>query len=325
MNWTEAKALIDRSGSVAIVTHSSPPPDADAVGSAAAVAELVRQMGKQYRIFLDVSPAQDFAFLASEYDIHTGAPDTAGYDCVVFTDASDLRVTGQAGAAFHAAGLPTLVIDHHATNSGYGTINLIDAQQTSACELIYDWIQAIGFPVDVRLATALLTGIVGDTQALRVGNITPALFHKIGVLLAAGADFSMIVGQVITRKPRGLLKLKGRALANARTERGVMWTALAASDYAGLPLQVGDSPDVVTEMLSEDGVRVSATFIAHATGEIKVSMRAKQGHDVARIAAQYGGGGHKQAAGCTLNGLTLEAAQAQLVPLLQTEAERITT
>jgi phosphoesterase RecJ-like protein len=205
----------------------------------------------------------------------------------------------------------TLVnIDHHPDNRRYGDVNWIDTGAAATGELVYRLLVALGRPITPAIATDLFTAIHTDTGSFRYSNVTPETFRIAGALTAAGADPAAVSSALYEQRGPDALRWLGEALARVEvSEDGQLaWLALPAG---AVPEAFIESEELVNYPRSIGSVRV-ACLLRERGDRVKVSLRGKGDLDLTRVAARFGGGGHANAAGCTVPGPLAAASQAVL-------------
>lgn len=227
------------------------------------------------------------------------------FDVVVLTDCPNPdRTEGLLEQARGHAGT-VLNIDHHPDNRRYGDVNWVDPAAAATGEMIYRVVTALGAELTPAIATNLYTAIHTDTGSFRYSNVTPATFEIAAALVAAGAEPAFVAGCLYERRPREALHWLGAALSRIEVspDGAVAWLGLPRGV---VPESFVEGEDLVNYPRSIGSVRV-ACLLREREGTVKVSLRAKGDVDVQRIAASFGGGGHRNAAGCTVAG-SLHAA-----------------
>jgi phosphoesterase RecJ-like protein len=259
-----------------------------------------------------------YHFLPGVERLVAGPDDDADHDLIVSLDCSDVRRMGSPyqRLATQEPPLSIINIDHHVTNVTFGQLNWVDPCAVATAQMVLELIQVLDIALDAEIATCLLTGIVTDTRGFRTSNTSPQVMRAVTLLMEAGANLASITDQVFRRRPLAALRLWAQALPNTRLADRILWSAITnemrlQSDYesdgdAGLVSFLGD----VTES------DMAVVFSERQNGEIDVSMRANAGWDVSKVALALGGGGHPQAAGCTLQ-TTLDQAIDTVLPALQ--------
>lgn len=289
--------LIHASHQVLILIHLSP--DADALGSGLALARALRRMGKRARIVcLDPLPAH-LKFLASAEDL--SARHVEGEDLAVALDSSDVHRFGPSGAEVAAAGIAVLNIDHHSTNQYFGTHNLVRPEAAATAEIVYDLLVDLGVEIDAGIATGLLAGLVSDTRGFRTVTTTPHTLELATGLMRAGADLTVITEQLLEQRDLSTVRLWGKIIGGVQLEGRIVW----AVESLEMRRQLGaaDAGDGVVNLLATvKEADVAILFRETNSGPVEVSLRSRRGANVARIAQRFAGGGHPQAAGCSVSG-----------------------
>ncbi len=308
---------------ILIVTHVNP--DGDAIGSLTGLGLALEQLG--HRVSL-VTPTPMPRFVANipgagrvqSWNSRVVLPEDV--DLVVLVDTGDVRRIGRVWEEAQAYLLqrPIAVIDHHVTNTGEGAVNYVDPGRSSTCELIYELLRAWDFPIGADVATSLLFGILTDTQNFKTSNTTPSALYAAAALLERGADRTGIVRDIYASVPYTGAQIMGRALMAMQRDTQIVWThvSLVMQEAVGIgDDEAAEAASEVTDYLSTLGrFRASVLFKERRDGTVKVSMRSAPPVDVSAVAQQFGGGGHRQAAGCTLTG-SLADAEARLLPALR--------
>ncbi len=212
-----------------------------------------------------------------------------------------------------AAGPATCVvnIDHHLDNSRYGTVNWVDAGASAAGEMVVDLVEALGLKITPQVATNLFTAIQTDTGSFRYANASAKAFRTAADLVLRGADPALVAARLYETRCPESLALLGRLLQNIQVSQDglIAWLALPLGSVPEAFLQ---AEDLVSYPRSIARVKVGILLRETERGRVKVSLRAKGEVPVNAVAARFGGGGHPNAAGCTLEG-TLEEATAEVL------------
>jgi bifunctional oligoribonuclease and PAP phosphatase NrnA len=318
--WDKAVAALaaDR-GEVALACHVNP--DADAVGSMLALAHALR--GRGTPVYPSFSAPFELA------DSLAGLP---GVDLLVPPDqvptAPALLVTLDTGSADRLGSLAplvdsaaeVLVVDHHASNTRYGTLHLVDPAAAATAVLAEELIDRLGVELDADIAACLYAGLVTDTGSFRFASTTPETHELAARLLRTGIRHDLITRRLLDTHPAGWLHMVGGALARARLEPdqvgglGLAWTEVTLADLAAAGL-APDQAESVIDLVRTAAEAEVALVAKQATGGWTVSMRSKGRVDVSAAAVALGGGGHRFAAGFSSTGdlaATLSAARAAL-------------
>ncbi|NJO07087.1 MAG: bifunctional oligoribonuclease/PAP phosphatase NrnA [Chloroflexaceae bacterium] len=311
-------AMLKDAQRILVLSHVNP--DGDAIGSMLGVWHALNDMGKTaLPLASSAMPAMVNVLPGIEhvqvYEPGRALPDV---DLIWMVDTASLARVGRIYED-HAARLeahPLVIVDHHETNTGGGNVNFIDAHAASSAELVYTLLRAMDAPLSAAAATALLMGLTTDTQSFQTSSTRPDSLRIAADLIEAGADQQAIVRAVYYGTPYGTVTLLGQSLSHLQREGALVWTHIsrAMQEQTAAPDDAYD--DVVHLMQRIEGVRVCALFKERPDGHIKISLRSTPGINVATITKIWGGGGHAQAAGATLE-MGLEAAQEAVLPHLR--------
>jgi phosphoesterase RecJ-like protein len=292
------ESLFRSANRILLITHIAP--DGDAIGGLLGLGKALRAAGKQVTLSCSDPVPLRFAYLPGCADIVSQV--TGPFDLIASLDCSDLRRVGPIYRADEWRDVPLLNIDHHVTNTRFGAHNWVAPEYVATSEMALDLCDRLGLPLDADIATCLLYGIIGDTLGLRTDNVTPALMNKVMRLMQAGASLAGIMDQLFGRRPFNLLRAWERTLATMRLEEGVVWAFLTRQARQEIGWSITDLPGLSNFLLSAEEANLSAVLVEKDDGQVEVSMRARPPHDVSGVALALGGGGHPQAAGCTIDG-----------------------
>jgi bifunctional oligoribonuclease and PAP phosphatase NrnA len=295
-----------------VTSHARP--DGDAIGSQMAMAYALRQLGKDAQtISADPAPPQ-FQTFPGVGDIRVSAAVDGHFDAVIVMECSDLSRTGVEGLDKYFV----INIDHHPGNKSYGAINWFDSGAAACSEMVFDVIAALGVTLTPEIATHIYIAILTDTGGFHFSHITPRTFEICRRCVEAGADPEAIARAVYDSGTIGRLRLMGAVLHNLEFEAD--GRAAVAALTLRLLLETGatheDSDGLINIPLNVKDIQAVAFFKEIAPDSFRVSLRSKGRVDVNRVAGVFGGGGHKNAAGCTMHGPYSEA-RARLVAELR--------
>jgi phosphoesterase RecJ-like protein len=285
-------------------------PDADVLGTLLALGMALEARGWQVVYGGPHPPPEALSFLPG-LERYTRLTKIDGrFDLAVLTDCPN---PARAEGLFEQARQATdtvLDIDHHPDNRRYGDVNWIEPRAAATGELIYAVLKALDAPLTPGIATNLFTAIHTDTGSFRYSNVTPRTFAIAAELVDAGAEPGVVSNALYERRHREHLRWLGVVLTRVEVtpDGRIAWVALPA----GLvPESFIEAEDLVNYPRSIESVRV-ACLLRERDGRIKVSLRGKGDVDVNKIAARFGGGGHPNAAGCTVAGTLKDATDAVL-------------
>jgi bifunctional oligoribonuclease and PAP phosphatase NrnA len=283
---------------ILILTHIGP--DGDAVGSLLGLGKGLQALGKTVLMACSDPVPERYAMLPGYAGVVTQVSGT--FDLVIGVDCGDRERMGHLYQADRWRHIPLINIDHHASNTHFGSANWVEPSAVATTEMVLDLLDRLGAPVDMDTATCLLYGIVADTLALRTSNVTPQVLAKVIRLMQLGAPLHQAVTDLFQRKPLGLLAVWGHALNTMHVEGRMAWTVLSAQERHACGYPSTDGTQLPSLLLEADGIDVSAVFLEDDQGIVEISLRARNGMDVSGLAVELGGGGHRNAAGVRLPG-----------------------
>lgn len=322
LDWTPLKQLLEAHERFLITSHVRP--DADAIGSEMGLASLLQQRGKQVRIVNPSGTPPNLRFLDPAgviCQLGTGNSLPDGFEPEVFivVDTSAWVQLSDVGRVMRESSCAKVVIDHHQSSDDLGAIVLKDTTREATGSLIVELAEALGEPIAPAAATALYAAIATDTGWFRFSAVTGETMRTIGLLIDAGASPADIYRELYEQATIARIHLAGRVLSRVKLEcDGVLaWTFVEARDFEELGAQSSDTEDLVNECLKITGTRVAFIAIEQLNRQVKVSFRSRTSVNVAKVAEQFGGGGHKQAAGATFAGPVSAAVDKALAALKQ--------
>ena len=284
-----------------ITSHRNP--DGDAVGSCLALAAGLTELGKSCVVAHSDGVPMNLAWLPLADQVQMATEADHGCDTVVLLDCGAIDRTGLSDAALHA-GRALINIDHHPGNSLFGTANLVDTGACATAELVYQVLQSLPAPIGYGAATAIYTGILTDTGCFRFSNTSARAFHIAAEMLANGVDPSWVAQMVYDQQPIGRLRLLSLVLQTLElSPRDEAAAALVTQEmFHRTHTGVEDVEGFVNHTRSLCGVEVGLLLREEAPGRYRVALRSQGRVDVSAIARLYGGGGHHNAAGATVDG-----------------------
>lgn len=318
--WDKAVAALAGRAEVVLACHVNP--DADAVGSMLALALALRSRGVRVR------PSFSAPFVLS--DSLAGLP---GVDLLVdpgtLPDRPELLVTLDTGSADRLGSLAplagsaaeVLVVDHHASNTRFGTLHLLDPAAAATAVLVEELVRRLGVPLDADIAACLYAGLVTDTGSFKFSATTAETHELAARLLRTGIRHDLIVRRLLDTHPAGWLGMVGAALARARVEPaalgglGLVWTDTRLAELAAAGLGPDQAESVIDLVRTAEEAEVALVCKEAPAGGWTVSMRSKGRVDVSAAAVSLGGGGHRFAAGFSSGkdlDTTIAAARAAL-------------
>lgn len=285
---------------IAILGHVRP--DGDCVGSCLAVYNYLCEQypDKTVQVYLEKPPVK-FSYLKGFDTISQNSGTGMIYDLCICLDASDKERLGDFAVYLEHA-RHSICLDHHITNRGYCEDNEVFADASATCEVLLGFLEED--KISKETAECIYTGILHDTNVFKNSNTTAHTMMAAGKMMEKGISFGRIIDESFYRKTYAQNQILGRALLDSVQilDGRCIFTAVDRKDMELYGVTGSDLDGIVDQLRITDGVEVAVFLYETEYRVYKVSMRSNQYVDVAKIAAQFGGGGHIRAAGCTLPG-----------------------
>jgi phosphoesterase RecJ-like protein len=310
--------IIENKESFAITTHVRP--DGDGIGSSLGLFWLISSLGKKAEVIVRDEIPNSYKKLPGADGIRRVDEIDADYDAVFVIECSDIARPGIKGMDSQFV----VNIDHHATCDHFGTINWIDPTASAVGEMIYNLCKAIGGRVSKEIAECVYMAIVTDTGSFHFPNTNERTLKVASELVKAGARPSDISEAVYNSYSWSRLALMQRVLSTMKcSEDGkVAWMRQSIQMVEESAAVEGDNNGFVNIPLTASDVTASFYMREVQDGRYRVSLRSKGDINVAAIAAQFGGGGHKNAAGCRLEG-NWDELEKRLTAVISEEIELV--
>jgi phosphoesterase RecJ-like protein len=288
-----------------IVTIGHIHPDGDALGSAVALAIAAGEAGKDSWVTFGepFSIPDQFRYL-DVGRVVAPADVPEDIDVVVACDTANAQRLGSALAVAQRAGT-LIVVDHHVSNGGFGDVLAIDPSAAATAQLVYHLIvDHLGWPLSEPAATALYTGLVTDTGRFQYSATTPEVHEVAAALLAAGVDPDSVGRHIYGEAPFGYLSVAGAVLTRARLEpdKRLIWSTVFQDDLDSAGIGPDDIDGLIDLVRLAAEAEVACLLKEAGPGVLKASLRSRGAVDVNAVAARFGGGGHHNAAGFTVEG-----------------------
>ena len=203
---------LEKAEKILVITHIAP--DGDAMGSITATGVAVKQVGKDYRLVCDDGFPRRFEYLALADEIETESDRSIAYDLIISLDCGDTERMGKAYTGLPDPIPPIINIDHHITNTNFGTINVVSATANSTTEILYELLPELGVVLTTDLSTCLLTGLLTDTLGFRTANVTSHTLRVASALLDSGLDLFSIMTRAMDLKDIATLLIWQKGLSN---------------------------------------------------------------------------------------------------------------
>jgi phosphoesterase RecJ-like protein len=315
--WARACKILDGAQEICLACHVRP--DADALGSMLAVTHALRMASPSARVLasfgdepfevpgiLRFLPGLDLLCPPADYPRRPQV-------MMTFDAASADRLGLLAPCA--AAADELIVLDHHASNAGFGTVRLVDPAAPATAVLARELVGRLGVPLSREIAVGLYSGLVTDTGSFKYAT-TPGIHHLAAELLSTGIEPGAVAHELFDRAPFGYLELLSAVLGRAALEPraagglGLVWATVTRGDRARASLPLDAVEPVIDVLRRTDEAQVAVVLKEDDGGSWQVSTRSKGAVDVGRACKALGGGGHSRAAGFTAAGSAADAMAA---------------
>ncbi|MBE5984848.1 DHH family phosphoesterase [Lacrimispora sp. AGF001] len=285
---------------VAIIGHVRP--DGDCIGSCLAAYNYLEENYPDIHavVYLE-KPSVKFSYLKNIDRIVSDFSRDESYDLCICLDSSDTLRFGEAVKYLNAA-KKSLCVDHHITNIGYGTENVVKGDASSTCEVLYGLLDESR--ISKAVAECIYTGIIHDTGVFKYDCTSAKTMEIAGKMMGKGINFSSIIDDSFYRKTYIQNQILGRALLESITfhDGKCIFSAISKKEMDFYEVGSADMDGIIDQLRITEGVECAIFIYETACREYKVSLRSTTELDVSKIAVYFGGGGHKKAAGCTMTG-----------------------
>ena len=292
-------------------------PDGDCIGSQLGLSMALANAGKKVWCWNQDAIPQKLAFLNTKMLMRTPEPGRS-FDCVIATDAASLERIGTVAECISDRKL-FINIDHHKSNTRFADINWVSPREASTGELIYRLLKVANWPIDPAISDCLFTAVSTDTGSFQYPTTRPTTYNVAGELVRRGADLARICDEVYQSYPlsrvRLLKLLYNRFRLTHQNQIAYFW--LKKEDFVRTGADTADSEGLIDHIRAIEPVVVACVFEEVEPELTRISLRSKSDQvDVNEIAKEFGGGGHKAAAGARITGRPL-AVQRRVVAALK--------
>ena len=289
---------ISRHRACVAATHVNP--EGDAIGSLLALTLGLEQLGMQVWPTLAEPLPPNYAFLPGADRLSTTLPDPLPALAIVLDCDGPSRLGPLEAPLLRAPEL--LDIDHHSTGKVFGARHWLDAEAAATGEMVEVLLRELGVRLTPEIALNLYAAILTDTGRFSFANTTSRSLESAARMVAAGAQPVVIYRNLYESKPAASLHLLGEALVTLRTEGRLAWAALSQEAFLRSGAERAETEGIIDSIRAVRGVELGMLCTQQPDGSVRASLRSRGRVDVARLALQFGGGGHPRAAGCTLPG-----------------------
>ncbi len=314
---TEMERVLASSRRVLVASHEDP--DGDAIGSQLALGSYLRHLGKEVFLVRANTIPEKYLFLPGAKDIpHVESLDDGfAVDTAVVLDCPVIERTG-AVARFLGDNVRIVNVDHHRDNSEFGEVAWVNTRASSVGEMVFEFFEQVGYPISQETAWQLYTAILTDTGRFRFPGTSRRTMEIAGLLMEAGANPQKICDKVYYAKPPSTMKLEGMVLSGIEfhDDGRICFLTMTQEMLTKAGAHPSEGEGLADFTMHGRDVRAGALLKEINGGRTKVSLRSRNGVDVAALAATLGGGGHGNASGCTMP-MPLAQARQELLQLIR--------
>ena len=302
--------LINNAETVAILGHESE--DADSVGSCYAMCLALTAMGKKADCWFSDEIEPHIAFMGKNYTVYSGQ-EPPEYDLCLCIDCGDKKRIGARVAVFDKAN-HTACIDHHETNTGFTEADYIEPYAAAAAEILYKLFMKMGIDMTAEIAKNLYIGISADTGSFKYSSADGNTHRAAAELIDMGVDFAGLSKRIFDTKSKGYFSLYAYAINSLKFSKDgkIAILRLSENDFERFGTSESEASAIVALPSKTEGVK-AGVYIRDRGSECKVSLRSSGDVDVARIAAEFGGGGHVCAAGYSVSPAEIDENTKSLI------------
>ncbi len=323
-DWSQLAKLVHAHQTFTLTSHIRP--DCDALGSELGMAGVLRTLGKDVVISNGQATPPNLAFIDPERQIRVlGAEITAAEidrrDVLIVLDTSAWQQLGPMADVVRATPAKRVVVDHHVSQDDLGAQLFKDTDAEATGRLVLDFARHLGVKLTPAIVTPLFAAVATDTGWFRFGSASSVTYRAAAEMIDAGARPATIYRDLYEQDTLGRVRLRGIILSNIRSELDgrLAHTYVLREDFASTGALPSDTEDVINMALAIAGTQVAVILVEQPNGGFKISFRSRCEVDCSRLAAQFGGGGHKAAAGASVAGdfataqaLILDAVRAAM-------------
>lgn len=289
-------SLLKQRERILLLCHQSP--DGDTLGSAAGLCLALQRLGKQARIECSDPFPRKYDYMLSPVKREDFAP-----DLIMAVDVADEKLLGEKVVSLYG-GKVELCVDHHASQRQFAPLVYVDKNAAATAEIIFELVELLGVSMDKEIANCLFTGLSTDTGCFRYGNTTPHTHLVAAQLMESGAQAADINTRMFETKTRARIELERMVLSNLEFyENGqCALISITREMLARSGAEENDLEGIAPIPRKIEGVKIGLTLREKENGDYKISVRTAPEMDASELCKRLGGGGHRQAAGCTVEG-----------------------
>jgi phosphoesterase RecJ-like protein len=307
-SFAEIAEALRAAQTVVVMSHVRP--DGDALGSELALGLSLRELGKQVTIWNEDGMLDKYSFMPASELVQRPTTEPQSFDLAV---ALDTAVPNRLGAARELVRAQRWInIDHHPTNPRYGDLVYIDPTAPATGQILFELLASTDLPINAAIAEYLFIAISTDTGSFQYPNTTARTFEIGAELLKCGVDVGRVSQLLYESVPRRRVELLRELLGTMRFDADgqVASFSLSLAVAQSLGVKPEDNEGLIDHLRAIQGVIIAVFFEELVEGKVRVSMRSKsEAADVSAICQEFGGGGHKLAAGARVRGRLSEVEQ----------------
>lgn len=301
----QARQRIASAQHIAVIGHIRP--DGDSVGSLLGLGLALQNAGKQVQMVSSDGVPASLKHLPGANQVVKKAK--LPLDLIIVVDTASLDRIGDvlAGPVAQARRqqkqlLVDICFDHHPANAHFAALNIVEEDQAAVAAMLTKHLPALGLEIDQQVASALLTGLITDTLGFRTSNVNADALRFAAALVEKGAPLSELYHKALAERTYPAALYWGTGLARLQNSDGIVWTVLSLEDRKAAGYPGNDDAELINVLAAIKEADVALIFIEQDAQHVKVSWRSRNGCDVSGIAASFGGGGHRPAAGAMIAG-----------------------
>ncbi|MGA8635831.1 MAG: bifunctional oligoribonuclease/PAP phosphatase NrnA [Candidatus Dormiibacterota bacterium] len=288
------RTIIQTTDQVTCLAHKDA--DADSLGSALGFAIALRSIGQRVRVVVPEPLPRLLEYLPGFETVEVGGAPLG--DTVFTFDCATLGRFGERRAEVEHASI-VVNIDHHSSNTAFGTINLVDAAASATGQVIHRLLRELGAPISPAVATNLYAALFTDTGGFRHENTTEESLRLAAALVAAGADPGWVALKSYKSRSLAQVRLEGLAVARMHSEMNgrLLWSEVTTGMLEETGADMQDAEGIIDALQSIATMQIAILFKQHTADRSKISVRTREPLDATEVCTPFGGGGHKRAAG----------------------------
>jgi len=295
LNIKKTVDAIHKAKRILVASHVNP--DGDTIGCLLALGLALMQMGKKVTLLSQDGIPSRFQFLPGSELILSETKEIA--EVAIAVDCGSLAQLGALKKMFFKA-KTTVQIDHHDFGEAFGKIQVMEGEASAVGEIVYELIKALKVELTPGIATCLLTSIIIDTGSFRFSNIRAKTFDICGDLIRQGVDLQHLIEESYWKRSAASAKLSGFCLMRTELSESceLAWSTVYQKDFERFKAKLADADSVADDLRSIEGVKIAVLFRETPAGHFRASLRSRHGIHIAKVARNFGGGGHHNSAGC---------------------------